>query len=353
VRVALCTPTYWPEVRRGAERFAHELAAGLRDRGHAPTILTSHAAPPARTTEDGITIVRSWRPPAERLRRRLYEDGLTHLPFTALELARHPPDAAIAVQAPDAVAAARWAPTVFAAMGIPHRAALVNRRGRLALTARACRDAAAVTALSDHARDAFHRWLGVEARVIHPPVDLRSFTPAAVRFPEPTIVCAAALDEPRKRVPLLIEAFSRVRRVHPKARLLLDRPRGPAPAVPPGVSFVVMDHQATLAGLYGRAWVSALPSWGEAFGLVLAEALACGTPVVGSDREGIPEVLGGDPAVGRLFAGDEAEPLAEALLDAIDLAADPRTAAACRARAERFSTDACAAAYDALLSEIA
>ena len=124
-----------------------------------------------------------------------------------------------------------------------------------------------------------------------------------------------------------------------------------------------------LPAVYRRAWVSALPSWGEAFGLVLAEALACGTPVVGSDREGIPEVLGdqairvdaegrdaqaaGPPPVGALFAGDDPRIVAQALQDALELATAPQTAAACRARAETFSTERCAAAYDRLLSHAA
>src|SRR5262249_20778223 len=95
-----------------------------------------------------------------------------------------------------------------------------------------------------------------------------------------------------------------------------------------------------------------LPSWGEAFGLVLAEALACGTPVVGSDREAIPEVLGGDERIGRLFGGEDPEALAGALLEALELAADPGTAAACRERAERFSTDRTTEAYLALYREL-
>ena len=43
MKVALLTPVYWPEVRRGTERFARELADGLVARGHAPRIVTGHA----------------------------------------------------------------------------------------------------------------------------------------------------------------------------------------------------------------------------------------------------------------------------------------------------------------------
>src|SRR6185503_434110 len=95
----------------------------------------------------------------------------------------------------------------------------------------------------------------------------------------PLIVCAADAREPRKRVGLLVEAFARVRREHPRARLALDA-RTAAGITGDGVEHVDMTD---LPALYRRAWVSVLPSWGEAFGLVLAEALACGTPVVGAD----------------------------------------------------------------------
>ena len=348
MRVGLVCPAYWPEVRRGAERFVRELADGLAARGHEPRIVTTHRRRPAQAVEDGIPVRRAWRAPDGRLRRRLYEEYLPAIPALRLALRSGDDDVRQATHPTAAVAAAGGPPLVFSYMGIPHRQALVNRRARLALVERAVREAAAVTALSDHARDAFHHWLGVEARVIHPPVDTRRFSPGGARAEHPTIVCPADASEPRKRVPLLVEAFAAVRREHPAARLLLDaRTAGDVHAA--GVEAVEMDD---LPAIYRSAWVGALPSWGEAFGLVLAEALACGTPVVGAAREGIPEVLGGDERVGRLFDGDEPAALARALLEAIELARDPATSAACRARGEAFSADRCAAAHEALYREL-
>ena len=338
--LTVITPTYWPEVRRGAERLAHDLASALP-----ATLITTHRGGVRRAREDGIDVVRLPRLPGEgRLARRMYEQHLTAMPALELELRRTRPAAALALQATAAVASIRaGVPTVFAHMGIPHRQSLVNRRARLNLVERACREAVAVTALSEAARDAFRTHLGVEAHVIHPPVDTERFSPGGVRSEHPTIACAADPDEPRKRVPLLIEAMSHVRREHPHAMLLLDvRKRFQAS----GVTWVDMTDLPTI---YRSAWVSALPSWGEAFGLVLAEALACGTPVVGSNREGIPEVLGGDERVGRLFDGDDPRALARAIVETIELAQDPGTAAACRARAEHFSLDRAAEAYRALL----
>jgi glycosyltransferase involved in cell wall biosynthesis len=232
-------------------------------------------------------------------------------------------------------------------MGIPDHAGLTARRRRVELTLAATRGAAATVVLSRAARDAFQRWLGVEAEIIPPPVDTTAFTPdPAARAAAPTIVCGADLAAPRKRVALLVEAFTIVRRERPDARLVLSRPRDPATALPtgPGIELRDLDDRAALAAAYREAWVSALPSTGEAFGLVLAEALACGTPVVATDEGGMREVVD-STAIGRLFEGADPAALARALLEAIELATDPATPAAARARAEDFSTPRCGAAY--------
>lgn len=59
------------------------------------------------------------------------------------------------------------------------------------------------------------------------------------------------------------------------ARLLLNPPR------------------EDLIGLYSMAAAFVFPSWIEGFGIPLIEAMACGAPVIASDRGAIPEVLGG------------------------------------------------------------
>ena len=97
--------------------------------------------------------------------------------------------------------------------------------------------------------------------------------------------------------------------------------------------------------------MSALPSENEAFGLVLAEAMACGTPGVGSNLGGIPEVLD-RPEIGRLFDGDDDATWRARCWRRFELAQDPATPDACRSRALELSTETCASAYDALYREL-
>ncbi len=348
MRVALLNPVFWPEVRRGSERVARELADGLLDRGHEVRLITSHPRDVGIRVEDGLEVQRVWRPPIEaRLRRRLHEEHLAHLPLATRALRRYAPDVADALYATDAVAAIRSgaAPVVFSYMGIPHRRSLANRRGRKELVVRACAEADAVVALSQVAAEGFERWLGVTPHVITPGVDLVAFSPdPADRAHVPTILCAADHAQPRKRVGLLVEAFGLLRQEIPEARLILSVAAwGPSRWVDtPGVEERVLDDRAALAAANREAWVHALPSVGEAFGLVLAEALACGTPVVGANAEVV-----GEAATGALYPMEEESPavLAEALRTTLSLAAGPDTAAACRTHAERFSAEATTSAY--------
>lgn len=361
LRVDLLTPCFWPEVRRGTERFVRDLADGLAASGARPRLVTSHPGPPSRSTEDGLPIVRVPRPPDGRLRRRRFEDYLTHLPLSYAVARTGDADLLHGFAPGDAVVAGRVGarggrPSVFSYMGVPDHMGLMHRRRRLDLTLEAVRRCSATVALSHYAAAEFQRWLGYEARVIHPGVHVDHFPLAAARSEEPTIVCAATLTEPRKRISLLVEALRAVRRRHGRARLLLDRPRDPRLAAQyhdpdGGVELVSMDDRGAMAAMLGSAWAAVLPSTGEAFGLVLVEALATGTPVVGSRTGAFPEIVD-RPEIGRLFEGDDPGALAGALLAVFELAGDPATRSACRGRAEDFSVARTIAGYEALYHEL-
>src|SRR5881394_3836250 len=123
-------------------------------------------------------------------------------------------------------------------------------------------------------------------------------------------------------------------------RLILDR-RG-ARISAPFVELRDLDDRAALAAAYREAHVAALPSWGEAFGLVLVESMACGTPSVGPTHE-----LYDRPGIGAAFAGDDPAELA-GTLERVMAQAD---ADACRARAQDFSAQRCAESYERLYEQ--
>jgi glycosyltransferase involved in cell wall biosynthesis len=73
--------------------------------------------------------------------------------------------------------------------------------------------------------------------------------------------------------------------------------------------------QRALAEVVGTADAALVtPVWDEPYGLVVAEALACGTPVVAFARGGIPETL--TPDCGRLVPPDDVGAMADAIGDA-------------------------------------
>jgi glycosyltransferase involved in cell wall biosynthesis len=286
---------------------------------------------------------------------------MTHVPFSYAALRAGRYDVANAFYPTDALAAVRWGsrarrPVVFSYGGLPDRAVLADKRHKLRILEGAIRGSDAVVTSSRTAADAMKRWFGVEARPIYPGVDLSAFAPGE-RSPEPTIFCAAMPDDARKRVGLLVSAFAEVRRQRPEARLVAIRPRDPAAVERHGLDgegitlIDPVDDPRQLAPHYARAWVSALPAYREAFGLVLVEALACGTPVVGADHGAVPEVVDRD-GIGVLFDNGDARGVARALLEGLELAGDPGTPARCRARAEGFSTARLAAQYEALYLEL-
>ena len=355
--VALLNPFFWPEVRRGAERLVHDLAVDLVALGQRPLVVTSHGGRPASSVEDGFRIVRNWRPPEPWTARNI-EANLSHVPFSYRTLTRERSDVAHAFYPTDALAALRYKrvtgrPAVFSYLGKPSRQVLASYRLRKTILERVIGEVDAVTTLSRCAADAMWRWFGVESRIVYPGVDLDAFTPGDGRAEQPTVACAGAVNDARKRIPLLLAAFALVRRERPDARLLLTRPRDPdlarRLAENPGVELV--PEERPVASVFREAWVSGLTSYNEAFGLVLVESLACGTPVFAARDGGPAEIIDSDD-IGRLFDGDDERDVADAILGALELVDQPGTAGACRTRAEAFTSRASAAATLELYTEL-
>lgn len=157
------------------------------------------------------------------------------------------------------------------------------------------------------------------------PVDVERFAPEEderwlERLSSPVVAFVGRADDPRKNLRLLLDALPSI----PDARVqLIGRP--PA-AVPPRVE--ALGHVASVAEHVRRATLLVLPSWQEGFGIVAAEALAAGVPVVTTPSGG-PEALvresGGGVVLGSFEPDELAATVTELLGDAARLVAMRRS----------------------------
>jgi phosphatidylinositol alpha-mannosyltransferase len=188
-------------------------------------------------------------------------------------------------------------------------------------------------AVSDFARRVQVEHLGGDAVIIPNGVHVRAFAegpalPGRTRgLDGPTIGFLGRYDEPRKGLPVLLEAMRTVVRRHPGAQLLIAG-RGDPDAVRDLLGDDLTPHVSLLGeltevekGAFLRSVdVYCAPNLlGESFGIVLIEALAAGAPVVASDLDAFATVLE-DGAAGVLVRRGDARDLARALSD---LLADP------------------------------
>lgn len=228
-------------------------------------------------------------------------------------------------------------------------------------------------AVSAEARRTLVQHLGGDAVVVPNGVDVGAFRDAVpdARFtgtPEaPTIAFLGRLDEPRKGLPILVDAYLRVLDAHPGARLLVagrgeaDEARAALDADPRTAGRVEFlggvseeDKRALLSSV--DAYV-APQTGGESFGIVLVEAMAAGALVVASDIPAFRAVLD-DGALGRVFAHGDADDLARVLTDALgDRSASDALRAAAGAAVGRYDwttvTERILAVYETVIATAA
>ena len=206
-------------------------------------------------------------------------------------------------------------------------------------------------AVSDFARRVQVEHLGGDAVIIPNGVHVDAFArgpslPGHTRGVDgPTIGFLGRYDEPRKGLPVLLEAARGVVRAHPGAQLLVAG-RGDAADLRRLLGEDLVPHVSVLGELTEPEKAAFLRSvdvycapnlLGESFGIVLIEALAAGAPVVASDLDAFATVLEGGRA-GVLVPRGDAAALGRALRD---LLADPGRRAALSARGAQV-----AAVYD-------
>jgi len=180
--------------------------------------------------------------------------------------------------------------------------------------------------------------------------------------PEGPYVLFAAAVHPRKNLPVLREAMTGLAgEGFPHALVVAggaatDREdsseleRAAAADLPGAAGRVVRLRDVddgVLAGLMAEADAFCLPSLHEGFGLTALEAMACGAPVVVSDRGALPEVVGEAGLVVAPTATEVQRALGRLLIDP-ELSARLGRAGAERARA--FSWDTTAAGWLAVIA---
>lgn len=205
-------------------------------------------------------------------------------------------------------------------------------------------------------------WEREKVRVVYNGIHPRyTPDPNTPRHHPPEILYVGRLD-PYKNVPQLVAAFGHaLNQLPPDTRLRIIGP--PDERYPEAMSlarqlelFPRMDWEGhvddrTLLEAYRRAAVLVLPSHYEGFGLPVAEAMACGTPVICSNASSLPEVAG-DAAI-TVTPGDLHE-LSDALIRVLtDEPLFRKLAEAGPARAARFTYENMAretlAVYETLL----
>lgn len=209
-----------------------------------------------------------------------------------------------------------------------------NRRLLRRFLARSCQKADAVITISEFSKreiaeclkispDKIHVALcGIDPQVYYPPIDdeekgrLKDRLLEKFQIPPPYILYLGTL-EPRKNVDVLLDAFVVLHDRFPELKLVIcgglgwQYERTLVHMDSLGLQdFIIRTGYVAEQDkrmIYAGAEVFVFPSLYEGFGLPVAEAMACGTPVVCSRSSSLPEVVGDagllcDPNDAKAFA---------------------------------------------------
>ncbi len=382
------------ELHGGGPRVLRELSRGLRGRGHRVEVLCRRPRPdvPTEAEIDGV-VVRHYDVNRAHLAgffvssilaaRRAYDRGRAELRWDAVVF--NQPLSAVGVGS----VVPSWTPRVY----VFYSPAAVEYRVRASRTdsfhprfgvgiaatllgwaeGASLRRARRIIVLSDFSRRqllAVHGPLTASIVVIPGGTDLTRFRPAADRaaarrslgIGDQGLLLLTVRDlEPRAGLDALVRAVALVRRDLP-VRLVMGgvgRLRHDletlvnALGVADFVRFSGLIPEADLPTYYQAADLFVLPTRElEGFGLVTVEALACGTPVLGTPVGATPEILA--PLSPELLTADaSAEAIADGLRRVAPLARDEGFRASCRAHAERhYGWPSAVARLEALLLDL-
>lgn len=389
MRILVATDQWFPDFPGGSARVAAETARRLARRGHEVEVLAPRAeGRPAEAAEGSLVLRRmlartalpqtlgdplTTLSAARRLRRRGFDVLVAHQSTTALGLSAAGIDAPLAlVHHASALLELRFLRGRLR-LG-PRRLATYALDPLLAgLERRAARRASCVLALSEFGRDLLigrHPGVAPRVRLVSGGVDTERFAPGegqeaararlGIERDLPLLLTVRRL-EPRMGLEQLLRAAALLR---PRSDLLLAVAGEGTLALPlrelaerlglgQRVRFLGRVPDEELALWYRAADLFVLPTAAyEGFGMVTAEALASGTPVLGTPVGATPELL--RPLEPRLVApGTDAASLARAV-DGVLRLSTPELRLRCRAYAcERFAWDVVIEGWERALSEAA
>lgn len=349
----------------GAEIHLHEVFGRLAARGHDVTLLVSSwDGAAARASLDGMDVHRTGGRHTFPVMAPLYHRR---------HLAQRSFDIVIEDLNKVPVLAPRWrrTPAVL----------LVHHLFGTTAFEEASLPVAAVTWLMERPLPLFYRDIPVQAvsestaedlvrrgfdrtriEVIENGVDLAFYTPApgTPRFAEPTVLYLGRLRR-YKRVDLIIRAMARLREGGLNARLVIAG-RGDAQAdlerltaeleLGDRVEFAGFVTEEQKRALFQRAWLHALTSPKEGWGISNMEAAACGTATVASDSPGLRDSVR-DGSTGFLVPHGDVAMLADRCRSILqDPALRDRLGTQARAFAELYSWDRSADRTEAHLSRV-
>jgi alpha-1,3-rhamnosyl/mannosyltransferase len=222
------------------------------------------------------------------------------------------------------------------------------------------RRADGLIAISEHAKQDAYTILGIpreQVRVIYPGIAEAFFhvSPQEVAgikqrlgLDRPYLLFVGCV-EPRKNVPGIVRAYLALpERLRHHFQLVFAGPFGWADQnvrrmllnSGENVRYLGYVAEDDLPGLIGGATAMVYPSFYEGFGLPLAQAMAAGIPVIGSNRSSLPEVIGDSGIVVNPDATEEITAAMERVCE--DTAFASELSRKGRSRAELFRLARCA-----------
>lgn len=367
MKIAVASALGWPYVRRG-NRFTYELASYLARRGHQVHYITSKPGIIRRNKkEDGMTIEYH----------RLLNNPLLHLiqvenldTFVLpciRSIVNNDFDIVQTILPMDGFAASmaktiKGTPFVHYMIDSFQPSYYITKYGKFMLK-KSVNSATRVTAPSNFIIDNVKKHFGIDALLTPPPVDTDQFTICENKdLNHPRILYTSSLHDPRKGFLLLVKAFEKLLDYVPGATLQLSGHAHPKAIeviyksvrskARKAIDVLGVGKREDLPGLYREAAVTVLPSVNEAFGMVLLESLASGTPVVGLKSGGIPDIFSNNE-IGILSEPQGGpEELCKAIMEGLELSQDPDVWKKCRNHAESFSWNQIGPRYEKLYSEI-